>query len=127
MKIVFKILFLSFIFLSKVNAIELDSMGSMGEDVYAKKLVCAGVNITFERKKNKSPIFAVNSKQIALEKSCYDSMDCKKYKGADVVMLVNNPACGGNAVEPSYDLYDLQTQKKTSLSFDNADKAKLFK
>lgn len=108
-----------------VAALELDPLGSMGEDVYSKNLNCAGSAISFTRKKNQPPLFLINGKKLEISSSCYASMECTNYKGKDAVLLVETPACGGNAVPESYVVYTLDSLNKSVLTYKAAKKAKL--
>jgi hypothetical protein len=44
-------------------------------------------------------------------------MFCGRYRGASSVVIVDAPACGGNAVAEEYIVIDLITQKKITLNY----------
>lgn len=108
-----------------VLAVDLDPYGSMGEGVYSKSLSCGSSKISFTRKKNQAPLFLINDKKVAIEQTCYDSMNCVNMKGQDTLLLVVTPACGGNGIPESYVTYDLNTLKKKEYNYNAAKKAKL--
>jgi hypothetical protein len=108
-----------------VHAIELDSLGSLGEGVYSKSLTCGSSKVSFTRKKNQPPLFLINDKKVPLEQTCYGSLDCVNFKGQDTLLLVVTPACGGNGIPESYVTYDLNTLKKKEYNYNTAKKAKL--
>jgi hypothetical protein len=108
-----------------LSALELDPLGSLGEDVYSKTLNCAGSTISFTRKKNQLPLFLINGKKVEINSSCYSSIECTNYKGKDAVLLVETPACGGNAVPESYVVFSLDSLTKSVLTYKAAKKARL--
>jgi hypothetical protein len=103
----------------------LDAYGTLGEDLYSKNMNCQGVAINFERKKDMMPILLMGDKKIKLLTSCYESMSCVNFKGQPSVLIVNVPACGGNAAPEDYIIYNIQNNSKTSLTYNQAKKAKL--
>ena len=70
-----------------------------------------------------SPIVTLNkNKQIRLYPSCYTDISCVYYKNKPSVMLIDAPACGGNAVPEEYIVFDLNTGKKHILNYHQASK-----
>ena len=108
-----------------VMAIELDALGSLGEDLYTKNINCSGNIVSFTRKKNQPPLLLINGKKVSINSSCYSSMDCTNFRGNESLLLVESPACGGNAVPESYLVYHLSTLGKTTLNYSSAKKYKL--
>jgi hypothetical protein len=54
-------------------------------------------------------------------------MDCVTYRDKPAVLVVDTPACGGNAVPETYLVFDLQTKKQTQLTYQAAKRAKIIK
>ena len=52
-------------------------------------------------------------------------MSCQYYKGKPAVVIVDAPACGGNAVSEEYIVIDINSLHKTKLNFEQARKANL--
>ena len=44
-------------------------------------------------------------------------MYCARYKGASSVVIVESPACGGNAVAEEYIVIDLISKRKVKLNY----------
>jgi hypothetical protein len=55
--------------------------------------------------------------EVRLPASCYGEMYCARYKGASSVVIVEAPACGGNAVPEEYIVIDLISKAKIKLNY----------
>jgi hypothetical protein len=110
-----------------VQALELDPYGSLGEGQFKKSISCAGVNAVFERTKSPQPVLSLQSRRVVLEESCYASMSCTSLQGRASLLLVMTPACGGNGVPESYEVYDLDNAQKKSFNYVQAKNLGLIK
>jgi hypothetical protein len=109
------------------HALELDPYGSLGEGQFKKSMDCAGIAVLFERTKSPQPVLSIQSRRVVLEESCYASMSCASLQGRASALVVMTPACGGNGVPESYDVYDLATARKTSFNHAQAKRLGLVK
>lgn len=87
-----------------------------------ERINCPAGNVQFARgvrwapANNKISLTINDSDQLILPASCYSDMFCARFKGASSVVIVNTPACGGNAVGPEYIVIDLISKQKRTLS-----------
>ncbi len=95
-------------------------------------LSCDGVDVQFARgvrwtPEDYSPVISIggHSSTIVIPPSCYPEMSCQYYKGKPAVVIVDAPACGGNAVSEEYIVIDINSLHKTKLNFEQARKANL--
>lgn len=87
-----------------------------------ERLNCPAGNVQFARGvrwapgNNKVSLTINDSDQVILPASCYAEMFCARYKGASSVVIVDAPACGGNAVGEDYIVIDLISKQKRTLN-----------
>jgi hypothetical protein len=105
----------------------LDAFGSVGEDLYIKNMNCQNTSISFERKKDLTPLLQIGDYKNKLQTSCYSSMMCVTFNGQSSVLIIDSPACGGNGVPENYIVFNLKSNSKTSLTYNQAKKAKIVK
>jgi hypothetical protein len=112
-------------FLSVASEITIDELGSYGERPVHKSMSCYGQKVSFVRGRDLKPRFNISGTNIPLQQSCYSSMSCVSYRGNPAILVVEAPACGGNAVPEDYLVFDLQTKSQTQLTYQAAKKAKI--
>ena len=102
------------------------------EEITVKHINCEGVNVEFARgirsaPEGYEPVISVGGHDtlIKLPKSCYTNMICKYYKGKPAVVIIDAPACGGNAVGEEYIVIDLNNLHKDVLGYLEAKKLNL--
>ena len=105
----------------------LDELGSLGQEPVNQSMSCSGQAVSFVRGRDLKPRFTIAGINIPLQNSCYSSMDCVTYRDKPAVLVVDTPACGGNAVPETYLVFDLQTKKQTQLTYQAAKRAKIIK
>jgi hypothetical protein len=87
-----------------------------------KRISCPAGNVQFARGVRWAPanngvsITINDSDEVLLPASCYAEMYCARYKGASSVVIVDAPACGGNAVAEEYIVIDLISKRKVTLN-----------
>jgi len=112
-------------FLSVALEITIDEYGSLGERPVNQSISCYGQKVSFVRGRDLKPRFNISGTNIPLQQSCYSSMTCVSYRGKPAILVVEAPACGGNAVPENYLVFDLQTKSQTQLTYQAAKKAKI--
>ncbi len=101
------------------------------EEPTAQRLNCQGTAVQFARglrwtPADFSPILSINDNtSLQLHKSCYTDMMCVNYNGKPAVLIIDAPACGGNAVGEDYIVIELATRRKHVLNYTQARKARL--
>lgn len=92
-------------------------------DLMVKRISCPAGNVQFARGVRWAPanngvsITINDSDEVLLPASCYGEMYCARYKGASSVVIVDAPACGGNAVAEEYIVIDLISKRKVNLNY----------
>lgn len=103
------------------------------EEITVERLNCNGTAVQFARgvrwaPANYSPIVSINdSATVQLHASCYTDMMCSQFRGKSVVVIIDAPACGGNAVGEDYIVIDLASRRKQVLNYTQARQAKLIR
>ncbi len=103
------------------------------QETTVQRLNCNGTAVQFARgvrwtPANYSPIVSINdSATVELPPSCYTNMACGHFNGKPVVVIVDAPACGGNAVGEDYIVIDLASRRKHVLNYAQARQAKLIR
>jgi hypothetical protein len=103
------------------------------EEITVQRLNCNGTSVQFARgvrwaPADYSPIVSINdSATVQLHPSCYTNMMCGHFNGKPAVVIVDAPACGGNAVGEDYIVIDLASRRKHVLSYTQARQAKLIR
>jgi hypothetical protein len=110
---------------AQATEVTLDEYGSAGERPVNKVMDCQGQKISFIRSTNPPPKLNIGGTNVSLTGSCYSSMSCIVYKNNPAVLVVDQPACGGNGMPESYLLFDIVTKKQTRLSYQAAKRAKI--
>ena len=102
------------------------------EEITVEHIDCEGVNVQFARgirsaPEGYEPVISVGGHDtlIQLPKSCYTNMICKYYKGKPAVVIVDAPACGGNAIGEQYIVIDLISLHEDVLQYFDAKKLNL--
>jgi hypothetical protein len=101
------------------------------EETTVQRLNCKGTAVQFARgvrwtPADYSPVLSINDKTtVSLPKSCYTQMMCVVYNSKPSVLIVDAPACGGNAVGEDYIVIELATRRKHVLNYAQARKAGL--
>ena len=92
-------------------------------DLMVKRISCPAGHVQFARGVRWAPanngvsITINDSDEVLLPASCYAEMYCARYKGASSVVIVDAPACGGNAVAEEYIVIDLISKRKVTLNY----------
>jgi hypothetical protein len=95
-------------------------------ELIVKRLNCPAGTVQFARGVRWAPanngvsLNINDADEVLLPAACYAEMYCARYKGASSVVIVNSPACGGNAVPEEYIVIDLISKKKVTLSYAQA-------
>lgn len=103
------------------------------EEITVERLNCNGTAVQFARgvrwaPANYSPIVSINdSATVQLHPSCYTDMMCGQFRGKPVVVIIDAPACGGNAVGEEYIVIDLASRRKQVLNEAQARQARLIR
>ena len=103
------------------------------EETTLERLRCGNTTVQFARglrwtAPDYSPQISINDRTtFELPPSCYLSMACASYRGKPAVVIVDAPACGGNAVEESHIVIELPGGKRHTLSAAQARKAGLIR
>jgi hypothetical protein len=93
------------------------------KDLMVKRINCPAGNVQFARGVRWAPAnngvsLSINdSDQVLLPAAYYGEMYCARYKGASSVVIVDSPACGGNAVAEEYIVIDLISKRKVKLNY----------
>jgi len=93
------------------------------KDLMVKRISCPAGNVQFARGVRWAPanngvsLLINDSDEVQLPASCYGEMYCARYKGASSVVIVDAPACGGNAVAEEYIVIDLISKQKITLNY----------
>lgn len=103
------------------------------QETTVQRLNCSGTAVQFARgvrwtPADYSPIVSINdSASVQLHPSCYTHMSCGNFNGKPAVVIVDAPACGGNAVGEDYIVIDLASRRKHVLNYAQARQAKLIR
>ena len=113
------------IFLDQLASVYFDENQKFIANPVNKSMSCNGKVIAYTRIKNspKSQL-SIDGKNIPLAESCYFSMDCVSYRQKPSLLIVDTPACGGNAVPEIYRVFDIESLKQTQLTYQAAKEAK---
>ena len=93
------------------------------KELLVKRISCPAGNVQFARGVRWAPanngvsVLINDSDEVKLPASCYGEMYCAHYKGASSVVIVDAPACGGNAVAEEYIVIDLIAKHKVTLNY----------
>ena len=93
------------------------------KDLMVKRISCPAGNVQFARGVRWAPanngvsLLINDADEVQLPASCYGEMYCARYKGASSVVIVDAPACGGNAVAEEYIVIDLISKQKITLNY----------
>ena len=93
------------------------------KDPMVKRISCPAGHVQFARGVRWAPanngvsISINDSDEVLLPASCYAEMYCARYKGASSVVIVDAPACGGNAVAEEFIVIDLISKRKVTLNY----------
>jgi len=93
------------------------------KDLMVKRISCPAGNVQFARGVRWAPanngvsLLINDTDEVQLPASCYGEMYCARYKGASSVVIVDAPACGGNAVAEEYIVIDLISKQKITLNY----------
>lgn len=93
------------------------------KELMVKRISCPAGNVQFARgvrwapANNRVSVLINDTDEVQLPASCYSEMYCARYKGASSVVIVDAPACGGNAVDEEFIVIDLISKKKVTLNY----------
>ena len=92
-------------------------------DPVVQRISCPAGNVQFARGVRWAPAnhgvsLSINdADEVLLPASCYAEMYCARYRNASSVVVVDSPACGGNAVAEEYIVIDLISKSKRRLTY----------
>jgi hypothetical protein len=93
------------------------------KELMVKRISCPAGSVQFARgvrwapANNRVSVLINDADEVQLPASCYSEMYCARYKGASSVVIVDAPACGGNAVDEEFIVIDLISKKKVTLNY----------
>jgi len=108
---------------------------SLPDDMLMANVICGGNRVVAEANTRTTTVPTIyildqksnsKKKEIRLKNDvCYGELRCVTYKNNENIVILEDSACGGNAVEPSYVLVNAKTFVRTTVDGTTARKTGL--